>query len=220
MYEKRYEFVLTGISPLIMHWDNIEWGDQIKEERTRIKEQDKKNFEAGDDRCPPHTWKGYTYNDGQFVAMPADNLRATLCKAAAKITLKDRTTYKSLSQSGVLFDAVFAPMYFNGKQLEWAKVNAIDGTFAEQCRKARELGFRLFPKRAAVGSSKHVRVRPMFEVWGVRGTVTVGDEQVSETTLKRMFEIAGLKVGLCDWRPGAPKSPGPYGRFTSEVKAA
>lgn len=53
--ERYYEFKLIGISPLIMHADDIEWSDTIAEARTQIKEQDKANFAAGDDRVPPDT---------------------------------------------------------------------------------------------------------------------------------------------------------------------
>lgn len=217
MYEQRYRFELVGISPLIMHWDNIDWVDQIEAKRTAIKEKDKKAFKAGDDRCPPETWKGYVYNDGNVVVLPTDNLRSSLLKAAARITLSGKTTYKSLSQSAVLFDGVDVPLLVNGKTIPWATVEKIKGEYREHVAAVQKLGFELFAKRAAVGQSKHIRVRPRFKDWAIAGELTVVDEQVTTSVLERMFTIMGLNIGLCDWRPAAPKSPGPYGRSTATI---
>ena len=30
---QKYQLTLTGISPLLMHWDNIEWADLLEEQR-------------------------------------------------------------------------------------------------------------------------------------------------------------------------------------------
>jgi hypothetical protein len=220
MYEKKFGFYLKGLSPLIMHWDNIDWADQMEVERTAIKENDKKQFKAGDDRCPPHTWKGYTYNDGEHIAVPNDCLRSCLLKASARVTLSGKKTYKELSQCGVLFDDLFVKFLNNGEQIPWQPVDKIAGVFAAQSQAVRDLGFALFVKRAAVDRKKHVRVRARFDAWSVEGSLTIIDEQIKDETLRRIWEIAGLYIGLCDWRPGSPKSPGPYGRFAATLKAA
>ncbi len=217
MYEQQYRFGLEGISPLIMHWDNIEWADRIEEERSRIKKENKGKFKAGDDRCPPDTWKGYTYHDGEHIAIPNDNLRSSLMRAAAKIELKGLETFKRLSQSAILFDDLFIPLQVAGRRVKIADVLAVDGTFTEQAAAVRVFGFQLFAKRAAVGQAKHVRVRPRFDQWALTGTFTVVDDQVTTEILKEMWRITGLHVGLCDWRPGSARSPGPYGRFTTSL---
>lgn len=219
MYEERYRFELVGITPLILHWDNIEWADQIEEERTRLKEQDKKNFKAGDDRCPPHTWKGCVYNDGEVVCLPTDNIRSALMKAAARITLSGKTSYKALSQSGMMYPEMFLPVLNHGKPIAMKDIEAIEGDFRAQAAQVEKLGFRLFCKRAAVGQAKHVRVRPRLDAWSIAGELLVTDEQLKEETLERMFNILGVYIGLCDWRPGSPKSPGPYGRCETKVTA-
>lgn len=219
MYEKQYHFQLVGQTPLIMHWDNIEWADQMEEEVSRIKQKDKANFRAGDDRCPPHRWKGCTYNDGKHIALPNDNLRSCLLKAGARIELKGKKTYKELTQCAILFDDLFVPLFVNGEQIEWSRVEAIEGTFSDQARAAKALGFKLFVKRATIGQAKHVRVRPYFDSWSAEGTITVVDEQVNGEILDRLWQIAGLYIGCCDWRPASPRSPGPYGRFGATIKA-
>ncbi len=220
MYEKRYTFTLTGLAPLIMHWDNIEWADQIADERTRIKEDDKANFKAGDDRCPAFTWKGYTYNDLTHVCLPSDNIRSCLIKAAAKITLKNRETYKKLAASGILMDEMYFDLFVGGKQIPFKGVDAIEGPFKTHLEAVKALGFKLLVKRASVGASKHVRVRPMFDNWVLQGSVVLVEEQITFKVLKEIWSIAGPRIGLCDWRPGASKSPGPYGRFKTELTAA
>lgn len=220
MYEQRYEFTLTGLAPMIMHWDNIEWADQMADERSRIKSEDKANFKAGDDRCPPHTWKGYTYNDGTHICLPNDNLRTCIMRGAAKIELKGKETFKKLSQSGILFDDLYIDLFIDGKQIPFKDVEAIDGPFKTHADAVKDLGFKLLVKRAAVGQSKHVRVRPLFENWTLKGSFLVVEEQITNKVLKEIWQKAGLQVGLCDWRPGSPRSPGPYGRFATELVAA
>lgn len=220
MYEQRYGFVLEGLSPMLMHWDNIEWSDQIDHERTRIKETDKKNFKAGDDRCPPYTWKGYTYNDGKHICLPNDNLRTGLMKAGARITLSGKKSYKELTQCAILFDDMFVTFKSNGQQIPWTAIEAISNKapFSEHAAACVALGFKLLVKRAAVGQAKHVRVRPMFETWSVEGSFTVIDEQVTDDVIQQLWRIFGTYIGLCDWRPGSPKSPGPYGRLKATVE--
>lgn len=217
-YIQQYRFRLVGQSPLLMHWDNIEWADQMEAIRTRIKETDKTNFKAGDDRCPPETWKGYTYNDGKHLVIPNDNLRACMLKASARVTLSGKKTYKELSQCGLLFDELFIPFFDHGKQIEWAAIDAIAGSFRDHTVAVEKLGFRLLVKRAKVGTAKHVRVRALFTEWSAAGTFTVINAQLTEDVVAKIWAIAGVYIGMCDWRPGSPASPGPYGRFVTELE--
>jgi hypothetical protein len=107
----------------------------------------------------------------------------------------------------------------DGKPIAVAKVTEMeDKSFVEQCTAVRILGFSLFVKRAKVGAAKHVRVRPRFEKWELRGTVEVIAKEIQEIHLRQMFEIAGFYKGLCDWRPGSQKAPGRFGRYTPELK--
>jgi hypothetical protein len=204
---------------MLMHWDNVDWADQIKEARSQIKEKDKKAFVAGDDRCPPYTWKGHVYNDGEEVALPNDVLRANLLRAAARVELSGKKTYKELSQCGLLFDDAFIAFTCNGKPLKWSAIEAVKGDFAAQAKGALALGFSLFVKRVAVGQAKHVRVRAKFDNWSCTGTVTVMDEQITPEVLLKIWTIGGLYLGLGDGRPGSPKSPGPYGCYRAELVA-
>jgi hypothetical protein len=222
MKERKFDIVLTGIRPLLMHYDNIEWADRISVARDQIRRDNKANFSAGDDRCPPDTWKGYMYNDvaGQYVTLPTDNLRTCLTKAGAMITLQKQTTFKRLVASGILFEDVDTQFGYGpkGVSLAMADVNKIAGDFNTQLAAVRKMGFDLMTKRAAVGASKHVRVRPIFRQWTVRTSIIVVDDQITNAALDEMWRLAGLRIGLGDWRPSSPKSPGPYGMFTVTVK--
>ena len=220
MHQKRFNFTLTGLAPIIMHWDNIEWADQMEQERTRIKSEDVALFKAGDDRCPPKTWKGYTYNDGKHVCLPNDNLRSCIMRGAAKVELKGKESFKKLSQSGILFDELYIDLFVDGKQIPFPPIQDIQGPFRDHAEAVKKMGFKLLVKRAVVGQSKHIRVRPMFENWQAVGSFLVVEEQITDEVLNTIWEKSGLQVGLCDWRPGAPRSPGPYGRFATELVAA
>jgi hypothetical protein len=79
-------------------------------------------------------------------------------------------------------------------------------------------GFSLFVKRARIGSSKHVRVRPRFDVWTASGTITVLDDTLTPAVMQALLDVSGRLVGLGDWRPSSPAS-GRYGIFTAELSA-
>lgn len=222
---RTFEFTLTGKTPLLMHWDNIDWADQIVEIRNEIKKKDKTKSKAGDDRTPPWSWIGSAYVDDDNVVLPTDNLRTCLMKAAAKVSFKNQETYKKILPTGVIFHDVYCELRCGPSLVQVTRKSienfqTIDGTFADQCRVAKTLGFELMAKRAAVGSSKHVRVRPMFKKWQASGTVDVVDDRISSDTLAEIFTIAGRYIGLGDWRPDSPKSPGPYGTFSVELVKA
>jgi len=210
-------FELVGETPLLMHWDNIEGSDMLSEWR---KAKENKNFsKAGDDRTPPWTWHTYCYNDGEKVAIPQDVLRGALLYGGTQIIVKGKKTFKELSQRGLLLCGEFLEFSFSdGKQLTILQLDKIkDKPFASQCEWCRENGFRLFVKRASIGSAKHVRVRPRFDKWIVRGVVEVLADEITLDILKEIFEGAG-KAGLGDWRPNSPKRPGPYGQFVAKLK--
>ena len=93
-----------------------------------------------------------------------------------------------------------------------------ENDFEEHAKIAEKLGFTLFVKRARVGTSKHVRVRPRFANWTASGTITVFDDQLKTDVLKNILTHAGFYCGLCDWRPGSPSAPGQFGRFSAELE--
>lgn len=215
----QYDFVLAGKTPILFHADDVIASDILSEWRKNPK--NKGLSVPGDDRSPAWTWQLYLYSDGENVAIPQENIMACLRKAGTQIPKsKGKGTFKQESQSGIILASEFCDFSSAGKPVSMASITALrDMEFKEQFEGVKKLGFELKVKRAAVGSSKHVRVRAMFRQWRINGSLEVTEPTITKDVLGQMFEVAGLRVGLLDWRPGSPKSPGPYGMFKAEVKA-
>jgi hypothetical protein len=210
------KFKLTGLTALLMHQNDVESRDLL--EAWRKDPEHKKSSKAGDDRSPAWTWQTYLYSDGQRVTIPSQNLMVAIRKAGAQIILKKQTTFKELSQSGMLITSEFLD-FQAGTPLRPIAIRDItsiaDKTFAEQSNATRDLGFRLFVKPSAVQSSSHVRVRPRFDQWQVTGEIITSVPELTQEIVKQLLDRAG-RVGLCDWRPGC-KTPGPFGMFKAEI---
>lgn len=211
-------FTLKGITPLLMHADDVEAATTLDEWR---KAPGNKNVSVpGDDRSPGWTWQTYLYRDADGnVAMPADNVMVALRQAGAKMTLKRQTTFKAITQSGLLMTAETLDFANGGKPVsasEFVKIR--DEKFTDQKKAVEKAGFELLIKRAKVGTSKHVRVRPMFRSWQVSGVIQIMAPEITIDSLVMLFDLAG-DVGLCDWRPGC-KTPGRFGMFEATVTKA
>lgn len=208
-------FELTGEMPLLMHQDDVEASDMLTEWR---KAPENKNVSrAGDDRSPGWTWQTYLYSDGAHITVPSQNLAVCLRQAGAQMILKKQKTFKEISQSGMLILGEYMDFFTGGKQIKIADVEPLrELPFEAQANAVRDLGFRLFTKRARIGQSKHIRVRPRFDAWSIKGELQVLVPDITFDNLETMFGLAG-RVGLCDWRPGC-KTPGPYGMFVAKLK--
>ena len=215
-----YSFTLRGISPLLIHADDVESQDYLKEWRGS---EEGRKAPNGDDRFPAWAWQTYLYLSSKGeVAMPQGNIMVAVRGGATQIVLKKQKTFKELAVRAIVIDQEHCELrsLVGGKEqgITVEQLSAIKGlTFAEQKAKAQTMGFKLDVRRAAVGSSKHVRVRPRFDSWLVRGTLRTTDSAITEEILAKIFALAGTQ-GLGDWRPSAPKRPGPYGMFTAEIK--
>lgn len=211
-----YKFSLTGVTSLLLHNNNIEERDRIESLRKRMK-----GGKAGDDRSPPESWKGYLYisEDTGNICLPTENLLACMLGGGVKVKVGGKETLKTHSQR-IAFDRLDYDLLVNGKTINKSIIDAISGEFGEHAVAAREAGFRLHVKPATVGTSKHIRVRPMFPNWSLSGHFSIEDDDANIlglTALRDLFTAAGRLVGVGDWRPSSPKKPGQYGRFIAEV---
>lgn len=218
-----YSVTLTSKMPIIHHQDNIEWSDAM--DAWKADPNNKKGSKPGDDRSPAYRWLGSLYHNGEVIAIPQDNIMRCLMEGAAMVPVpggKNGKTFKAQSQSGMLVGEPFWPLSVPGPDgLREIKVKAIlalerEKNFEKHQEVARRHGFELFLKRAKVGQSKHVRVRPIFHKWTVTGTIAVWDEQITKQALTDILTFAGTYKGLGDWRPSG-KTPGPYGTFTVAI---
>jgi hypothetical protein len=211
---------ITGLTPLLMHADNIEWSDAMDE--WRKDPSNKAMSKAGDDRTPPWRWIGSLNTDGKIITIPSEYIMGCMMAGGAQVpTGSGKKTFKAQSQSGLLCPEFHWPLHVNGSgaTVSMADVNALkDGKlkFSQHSDRTRELGFALFVKRAKVGQSKHVRVRPRFDQWSTEGRVAIIDEAITPKVLQQILDIAGRYKGLGDWRPGG-KTPGQFGMFEAVV---
>ena len=217
---RTYQVTLTGKTPLLLHYDNIEWADFMEEWKNDP--ANKKNSKAGDDRTPAWRWLGCVYHDGQHVVVPQDNIMRSIMEGGAMVPVpggKNGKTFKSQTQSGMMSVEPFWPLLINGAPISWQDIALLKDVdkFAEHKKHAEKLGFSLLVKRAKIGTSKHIRVRPQFEAgWVLQGSIAVWDDQIDERVLSDILAYAGQYKGLCDWRPGS-KTPGPYGTFEASI---
>ncbi len=210
---------IKGLTPLLMHADNIEWADAMEEWRSDP--GNKALSKAGDDRTPAWRWIGSLNTDGQIVTIPSEYIMRCMMEGGAQVpTGRGRTTFKSQSQSGLLCPEFHWPLQLNGSAatVPLTAINELKKSnhFVEQSEGAKKLGFSLFVKRAKVGQSKHIRVRPRFDSWATEGRVAIIDPTITIKVLSQILEIAGRYKGLGDWRPGG-KTPGQFGMFEATV---
>jgi hypothetical protein len=217
---RKYQFEVTGLTPLILHRDDVVQADAVNAERKRIKSEDKSKFSAGDDRCPPWTWRCYLHHDGKQIALPNDMLRGSLRIAGSRVELKGKRSYKSATVSAISFTNLHYPLLVQGKPIPWASVLAVGGEFDQQAEAVKKLGFELQVLRVPVGMSKHVRVRPIFQEWSLKGTFALLDTTFPEDVLKQIWTLAGMQAGLGDQRPSAPRTPGSHGIYKVEIVRA
>lgn len=219
---RQYSVTIVGKSPLLMHWDNIQWAEQTK--KWREVPDNKKLSVAGDDRSPAWTWLGALYHDGKHVTIPQDNLMRCMMEGGASVLVpggKNGKTFKAQSQSGMMVHDLHFPVLVGGKPVPIAPLFDLVGNndFAKHEQVATDSGFWLLVKRAKIGASKHVRVRPRFDQWELHGLIDVWDDQITEHALRDILKMAGDYKGLGDWRPSS-RTPGPFGRFEAKISKA
>jgi len=219
VFEMRYQFTLTGVSDLIMHQDSVEWADTVQEWRLSPNNPLKKGENKGDDRRPAWTWLGYMYHDNTSIALPSSYIVGVLKKAGARISAGGNKTFKEKSVSGIFVEDEFIKFFVDGKQIPVKELLELihEPSFNEHVKTVREHGFELFTKRVPIKASKNVRVRPRFTNWSASGILEVTTDAITTEILSQLFTLAG-RIGIGDWRPGSPISPGPYGMFDTILK--
>ena len=96
----QYKITLEGLTPLLMHNDNLNFSEKVKEWQTAP--ENKALSVAGDDRSPAWSWIGYLYHDGKTVGVNSDNIMTMLREGGSKVkTGKGKETYKKQTQSRI-----------------------------------------------------------------------------------------------------------------------
>ena len=204
---------------MMMHPDNIEWADEM--EAWKQDPENKSKSKAGDDRTPAWRWLGNVYHDGEHIAVPSEAFMKCLMKAgAAVLTGEGKKTFKAQTQSGIIPLEAFFKLETSGGYVLFSDLWKMqdEENFAVHKKWVEDFGMSLDVRRIPVGMAKHIRVRPRFNSWAFTAQVVVTDEMLTTDILKSILRIAGDRVGLLEWRPSAPRSPGPFGRFSVEVQ--
>ena len=217
--ERMYEVTKTGKS-LLMHRDNLEWSGAMK--RWEKDPANRAKSIAGDDRSPAWRWIGALYHDGEQVALPADAVMACILGGGARVLVpngRSGKTFKAQTQSGIVPLDAFWPIKTAIGTVPMAEILKLrnEDDFDEHADRARSLGFELDVRRARIGQSKNVRVRPLFSSWSASGRLMVTDDQLTTAVLRTILQEAGVYVGLLEWRPSS-RRPGPFGTFTVDLK--
>jgi len=217
--QKNYRVTLHAVNDLLMHKDNIKWGERVK--KWAKDPANKKISVAGDDRTPAWSWMGCCYTDkNDVITIDADNIMSMLRDGGKKCSAPTgKGSMKSQTQSGIICVEMGWPVMVDGKTVNFKGMldnlaNELDFDIHEQA--AKDNGFELFVKRAKIGKNKHVRVRPKFSKWSASGTLMVTDSQITTEMLHNILTFAGAYCGIGDWRPGSP-TPGQFGTFTCDI---
>lgn len=130
------------------------------------------------------------YKSGDQIVMPAENMMACLIEAGRFIKLdgkKQLSTGKTTILPGMLFmEQPFFPLESkHGWQVDF--------------RAGRNDADRLV-----------ALTRPRFDEWKFKLSVVIDLAQIPENVVRSLFDIAGLRVGLCEFRP---QRKGVYGQF-------
>ena len=217
----QYQITLIGLTPLLMHNDNLAFSEKVA--AWRKAPENKGLLVTADDRSPAWTWIGYLYHDGKHLGVNSDNIMTMLREGGAKVlTGKGKETYKKQTQSGIMLDQQQFDLYIDGDLVNVSDIKPLigDTNFNNHLETVELLDFELLVKRAKINRTKHIRARPMFRTWELRGSLTVLDSELSglsQDILTTILNQAGALCGLCDWRPSSPNS-GTFGKFQSRIE--
>lgn len=139
------------------------------------------------------------YKDASgVIGIPVENLSACLCGAGRHVKNGTPPRQISTATTTTLYSLLsiregFLPLSDgNGGQAAWI----VDKKRGQMKVKNEKIAVCL--------------VRPRFNLWGISFTLEVDEKEVKPETVKQLVEIAGKKIGLCDFRPTCK---GPFGRF-------
>ena len=217
---QNYTVTLEGKTSLFMHQDDVSAADKVEKWKM---DPSHRSTKKGDDRFPVWTWKTFLYSDGKQIAIPTANISAALRKAGAEFAMAGakRKTLKSATQVLIAHMSEYSELIPYGRKTpiqnkEIAEISD-DKDFEEHAERVEKLGgVMLDVRRATIGKAKHVRVRPKFlPGYKIISNISLLDEtRLDKKVLADIFAWAGVYVGIGDWRPSAPQSPGPHGTFS------
>lgn len=188
------EVELRGTSPLLM---NKMDASTLEGLRTKVKKP--KTASVGGTITPREDAerKVYLSEDGPYI--PGQNLMACLIAAGQHVRLDGKrqvSTAKSTVLPGLMTLLTSAPLL---------KVPDTD--------KAAVWEADVMQGRNPNGGEAVAICRPRFDEWCITVTIDIADQEVGELTIRELFDKAGRRVGLGDFRP---QRKGIFGQFVVE----
>ena len=185
------EFVIAGISPLMMHNERLANPlDLHAKSMKKITEKKKKTDEDHQALAYEEFLGGIYHSDGAPY-IPLRCIEACV-RDGARITKRGKDVQRGITALGL--DEERAEFIYNGPK-------DLDGLY--------KAGF--FDQRTVkVGMQRVVRTRPKFNAgWKVKFTLAFDTEVFNRETVLEIVETAGKMSGLGDYRPR-------YGKFVVE----
>ena len=194
----RYKIQLDGVSPIIFH-NGAAGLDKQSEFNLAIanitSRPGKTRTEADEIKLREYECARCFYLDShKKLTIPGAAFRSCL-EAAARKSKEGPAVREGVI---VLGDAVFE---YDTKRY--------GDTFKELCKTCQ------FTVPVVVQRARLLRTRAKIDEWKATFEIDTDDELVDEAALTKWLDIAGRRIGLCDWRPA---KSGNFGRFTATVK--
>lgn len=182
----------VGITPLLHNAMGIEALLAMRDKSARKSRAAQTVLEPREECLP----KLYADVDGHPI-VPVENLFSALKEAGRQVRLdgkKQISTAKSTVLPALITLDSTALHLFKGKDVRERATWEVD------IRKG------VNPN----GGEAVVCIRPRFDSWSFHVDITIFTREVTEQAIRRVFDISGTAVGLCDFRPSRG---GTFGRF-------
>ncbi len=188
---------IKGIRPLILH--NGQTSDPLNPFAKMIKKVAGKRNKTDDDyeEMGKIEFEASLYWSSDLgLYIPADNLQRMILDGAKKLKLG--------RQAGAAqVDHEFG-----------VPLKTPDSDNLDKLKANTKLYFR---KSVTVNGSKVVRTRAMIPTgWGLAFKIDLDTSTLEKDQFADIMGVCSTRVGLGDWRPGAPKVPGIFGKFVVE----
>ena len=180
----------VGMCPLLMHGMNEETLEP--ESQSEGSKPDSTILPSGP------KWWGYAYFDAEIGCyIPAENIYKMHEMAGNKVVFKSPEKMGGIAKSFIFAQPDKIQLLEDGKpvtRLEDLK------PFKKAC-----------DSRGGKGGGRVLRIRPIFYKWSINYELVVINDDIPEDRILKVVELAGIRIGLCDWRPL-------FGRFIADIK--
>lgn len=184
-----YNVTIQGTTEILLHKYTAA---SVSEPKTRKTTKDSLNY--------ADEWIRGTYlNEKEQVVMPWTNLFACMFDGS-KGYKKGKTAFTRIIYTSLILTTAEPLITIDGRPITIDMI--------------RNNGW-LSSVGAVIAGRRIDRIRTCLPAgWMIQFSIgTRPNNILSEEDIRTIIESAGITAGLGDWRPSAPKKPGPYGQF-------